>query len=215
VERFEFRYGSAPWPAGVSALQIYAPLNLAQNSVLAGLLPRWRAALTGAPVALVPDDQLHITLDMVTDAPAGDIPAHERAQLVDVLAAVAAGRPAYRGHAGGALAYTSGAVVDVSPAEPLRQLHLVLRRAIHAVRGPDSTGYRVPKAHISIAYAKAAADSDRYQSRLRQVDPNGAPLHLDEVQLVEVGVDQAAGQLRWTTVASFPLAKPAADASAR
>jgi len=84
-------------------------------------------------------------------------------------------------------------------------LHLALRRAIHAVRGPHSTGFRVSKAHVSLAYANASANSDLYQSRLRQVDPNSAALRLEEVHLVEVAVDHATGQLRWTTLESFTL----------
>lgn len=208
MKRYVFMYGDQPWPPGITTLQLYAPVSLELNPELAELLPRWRAALDGAPVWLVEDEHLHVTLDMVSDAPAGEITSDERRALAASLRQAVAEFPVYRGRAGGCLSYSSGAVVDVSPAEPLRRLHLALRRAIHAVRGPDSTGYRVPKAHISVAYASATADSDFYQSRLRQVDPNGAPLQLDEVQLVEVGVDQTTGRLEWTTVESFTLAKP-------
>lgn len=151
---------------------------------------------------------------MVSDAPGGDITAAERTALAEAIRHELVSTPAYRGRISGALAYRSGAILDISPAEPLRQLHLVLRRAIHSVRGPNSTRYRVPKAHASIAYAIGTANSDDYQSKLRQVDPNNAPLRLDEVQLVELSMDHQAGQVWWTTVASFPLANPAAHASA-
>lgn len=205
MKRYVFMYGDQPWPSGITTLQLYAPVSLESNPELAKLLPQWRAALDGAPVWLVEDEHLHVTLDMVSDAPAGEITSDERQALAASLRQTVAEFPVYQGRAGGCLAYSSGAVVDVSPAEPLRQLHLALRQAIHTARGPDSTGYRVPKAHISIAYANATADSDLYQSRLRQIDPNGAPLQLTEVQLVEAGADQTTGQLRWTTVESFPL----------
>ena len=214
VERYVFMYGSEPWPPGITTLQLYAPVSLELNPELAELLPRWRAALEGAPVGLVQDKDLHVTIDMISDAPGGDITAAERTALADAIRQGLAGTPAYRGRIGGALAYRSGAILDISPAEPLRQLHLTLRRAIHSVRGPSSTQYRVPKAHASIAYATGTANSDDYQSRLRQVDPNNAPLRLDEVQLVELHMDHQAGQVWWTTVASFPLAKPTAEAPA-
>src|SRR5205823_5166043 len=150
-------------------------------------------------------EHLHVTLDMVSDAPAGDITVDGRRALADSIRQALAGALAYRGRAGSALAYRSGCVVDVSPAAPLVELRQRLRRAIHAVRGPDSTGFRVSKPHISLGYATGSADSDLYQSRLRQVDPNGAPLRLAEVRLVEVGVDQASSRLWWNTVESVAL----------
>jgi hypothetical protein len=51
------------------------------------------------------------------------------------------------------------------------------------------------------------ANSDDCQSKLRQVDPNGTRLRLDEVHLVELHLDQQAGQVWWNSVASFPLAE--------
>lgn len=210
-----FMYGAEPWPEGITTLQLYAPVDLSANPELAELLPRWRTALDGAPVGLVQDKDLHVTLDMISDAPGGDITAAERTALAEAIREALVNEPAYRGRIGGALAYRSGAILDISPAEPIRKLHLALRRAIHTVRGPNSTQYRVPKAHVSIAYATGTANSDDYQSKLRQVDPNNAPLRLDEVQLVELNMDHQAGQVWWTTVACFPLAKPAADASVR
>lgn len=206
-----FMYGAEPWPEGITTLQLYAPVDLTLNPELAELLPRWRAALDGAPVGLVQDKDLHVTLDMISDAPGGNITPAERTALADTIRHALVDMPAYRGRIGGALAYRSGAVLDISPAEPLRHLHMTLRRAIHEVRGPDSTKFQPSKAHVSLAYATGTANSDIYQSKLRKIDPNNAPLRLDEVQLVELNMDHDAGQVWWTTVASFPLAKPAAD----
>lgn len=57
---------------------------------------------------------------MISDAPGGDITAAERSALADAIRHELAGTPAYRGRIGGALAHRSGAILDISPAEPLR-----------------------------------------------------------------------------------------------
>ncbi|MEV6602796.1 hypothetical protein [Kutzneria sp. NPDC051319] len=205
MKPYTFRYGAEPWPPGITTLQVYAPVDLALNAELARLISRWRDVLSGAPIGLVDDQWLHTTLEMISDGPGGEIGADERTELADAIRVALAETPVYGGRAGSALAYESGAMIDISPAAPLVEAHRRIRRAVHAVRGPGATGYAVPKPHISLGYATAEADSDAWQGKLRQIDPNGAPLVLPEIHLVEVGVDQAAGQLWWTEVARFPL----------
>jgi 2'-5' RNA ligase len=200
-----FEFGSAPWPDGLTVLQVYAPVMLRANSELAGLVIRWRAALHGAPLALVSDDQLHITLDVVADRPAGEVSAQERATLAAALQDRLTGWPCYHGSAGSALAYSSGAVVDISPAEPLVRLGREVRTVLQDVRGPASATWRQAKPHISLGYARELADSDPWQRALRQVDPNHAPLYLDEVHLVEVQANSATKELTWGSVAIIPL----------
>src|SRR5579884_1018194 len=107
-------YGDQPWPDEITTLQLYAPVDLSANPELAKLLPLWRAALHDAPVWLVEDEHLHITLDMVSDAPGSEITTDDRRLLADSLRQAVAGFPVYRGRAGGCLAYRSGAVIDVS-----------------------------------------------------------------------------------------------------
>jgi 2'-5' RNA ligase len=181
-------------------LQVYAPVDLSLNPGLADLIPRWRAAAGDAPVALVGDEWLHVTLEAVTDATAQQIDAGERRDLAAALRGAVAGIPVYQGRAGSALAYQSGILLDVSPAAPLVELHQRIRAAVHKVRGKASTAFRVGKPHVSLGYATADADSDPLQRALRAVDPNGAPLRLAEVALVEVRIDQRTGQLAWDTL---------------
>ena len=77
MKRYVFMYGDQPWPEGITTLQLYAPVDLALNPELAELLPRWRTALDGAPVWLVENEHLHVTLDMISDAPCDDITTEE------------------------------------------------------------------------------------------------------------------------------------------
>ena len=198
-------FGSDPWPAGVTTLQFYAPVDLTRNPELAKLVLRWRDALSSVPVTLVEDQWLHVTLEAITDKPAGEISQAERNELAGAVQEALKNVPAYSGTAGSCLAYLSGAIVDISPAQPLLELHRILRHAVHSVRGSGSTAYQPSKPHMSLGYATKTVNSDPIQRQLRKVDPNNAPLHLSEVQLVEISIDQQDSRLEWETVAKFDL----------
>ncbi|NNH73719.1 hypothetical protein HLB23_28350 [Nocardia uniformis] len=208
MQSYTFQLGTDPWPEAVTLLQFYAPvdLSLPANHELAELISRWRAAVLDEPITLLDSDYLHVTLECVTDRVAADIPAGERAGLVEAVHRALDGVPAYLGRAGSCYCYRSGPLIDVSPAAPLTtDIHRRLRGAVQSVRGPDSTAFPVSKAHVSLGYGTATTDSDPINKKLRQIDPAGAPLYLPRVELVEVAIDQAAGQLTWETLESFPL----------
>lgn len=205
VKRYVFKRGTEPWPEGETLLHLYAPVNLTINPELAELIYRWRAVIVDDPITLLRDKDLHLTLEVVTDRRAQDIPSEERAELAAAVREALRGVRAYRGRAGGCLAYSSGVIVDISPAAPLMAIHQRLRSVVQSVRGPDSTAYPVSKVHASLGYATQDADSDLIQKRLRTVDPNNAPLYVPEVHMVEVGIAQDTGMLTWDTVEVFPL----------
>lgn len=129
-------------------------MNVSINPELAELISRWRAVIADDPITLLGDADLHLTLEVVTDRPAQEIPVEERVELGDAVRDALQGVSAYRGRAGGCLAYSSGAIVDISPAAPLMAIHQRLRSAVQSVRGPDSTAYPVSKVHASLGYAK-------------------------------------------------------------
>lgn len=96
----------------------------------------------------------------------------------------------------------SGVIVDISPSVPLSSLMRAVRSVLREVRGEAAGTYRQPKPHISLAYAHTTADSDPWQSALRRVDPNHAPLTLTEIHLVTVHADPMTAVLEWTSVAA-------------
>jgi len=211
VQKNIFQFGTDPWPDGVALLQLYAPvdLSLPANHQLAELISRWRDAVADDPINFVDDDDLHITLECVTDRIAAEIPAGERAALGESISRALKGVPVYDGWAGSCYCYRSGPLVDVSPAAPLTtEIHQRLRGAVQAVRGADSTGFPVSKAHISLGYGTTDTDTDPISKKLRPIDPSHAPLYIPEIQLVEVSIDQAAGKLTWETVQKFRLDHP-------
>ncbi|WP_225731066.1 MULTISPECIES: 2'-5' RNA ligase family protein [unclassified Nocardia] len=197
----QFRFGDKEWPGGEGVLQVYAPVDVTVNRELAELIGRCRTAMDGAPVTPVDDAFLHVTLDVVAGRVAREVPPAERKELVAALGRQLAGVPAYRGTAGSAMAYVSGVVVDISPAGPLIEIQRAVRGVIRNLCGDEACTWQQSKPHIGTHYCFSATDSDPWQRRLRDIDPNHVPLRIDTVALVDVRPDNTTKRLTWTPVA--------------
>lgn len=197
----QFQFGDQPWPEGEGVLQVYAPIDLALNPELAQMIGKARAAMQGAPVALVEDRFLHTTIDVVAGVTADLVSQAERDELAAALRTELADVPAYHGSAGSCLAYVSGPVVDVSPAAPLRMVQKAVRQVIRRVRDEAACTWSQAKPHISLGYCHTETDSDPWARKLRQIDPNHVPLHITAVALVDVRPDNITKRLEWTAVA--------------
>ena len=202
---YEFGLAGRPWPTGASVLHVYAGVDFTLNPELAQLISRWREAIEADPIRPLADDALHITIDAITDTTASQVSAEERRELSNAIRTAVASAPVYRGFAAGCLSTSSGAVVNISPAQPLTELHYRVRAAIKDLRGPAAVQAAVSKAHISLGYCHQEVDSDVVQRHLRAVDPSHAPVVIDALQLVDVHADTATGDLAWHTVDTFPL----------
>ncbi|QKW23908.1 hypothetical protein HUT16_36690 [Kitasatospora sp. NA04385] len=221
MRRFDPVFGTVAWPEGLRVLQVYALPDVGAEPALGALVDGVRAAVSGAPVVPIADDRLHVTLDMVTDAPARDVPEPERAALAGALRAALAGTAEIGLLAGSAVATPRGVLIDLHPDGELAALQRRVRAAIHSVRGPGSTGYRLGVLHLSAGYAAADTDTDPLTVLLHRVRPGHAPLTLRQVALVEVFWRPAATPtggavgwtIDWTVLERFPLA-PAGGAPA-
>ncbi|WP_067665979.1 2'-5' RNA ligase family protein [Nocardia miyunensis] len=205
MKPYEFGLAGRPWPDRASFLHVYAPIDLAANPELAEVISRWREAIASDPIRLLPDPALHITIEAITDTPAARISTAERRELANAVRAAVSGAPPYTGLAAGCLSTSSGAVVNISPAEPLAALHRRIRAAVQATRGADATTADISKAHISLGYCYRQVDSDLVQRHLRAVDPSHAPVAINELRLVDVHADKDSGGLTWDTVEIIPL----------
>jgi hypothetical protein len=204
----QFQFGDQPWPEGQGVLQVYAPIDLAINPELAELVGKCRAASQGAPVTEVDDRFLHITLDVVAGCTSDQVSPAKRDELADALRVRLASVPAYQGSAGSCLAYVSGFVLDISPAGPLREVQRAVRSVIREVCGDAACTWSQAKPHIGLSYCHTATDSDPWQRKARQADPNHAPLRIGSVALVDVRPDNATKRLEWSPVApAMPLAE--------
>jgi hypothetical protein len=211
VRRHVYEFGDAPWPEGTGVLQVYALIDLDANPQLARLVERVRAAMVGAPVWEVPDCGLHATLDLVAGRTSDHVPLHDRDALVEALGERLAGVSVYLGHAGSALAYGNGVMLDVSPAAPLAGVQQLVRDVIREVCGDDACTWRQSKPHVSTHYCHTPTESDPWQRALRRIDPNNAPLVISEVALVDVRPDLHTNQLHWQPVAApIPFGVPLA-----
>ncbi|NUK23915.1 hypothetical protein [Streptomyces lunaelactis] len=96
-------------------------------------------------------------------------------------------------------------IADLHPDEQLAALHYTVREAIRTVRGDDAVRYPWGLQHLTISYAREEASSDDAQRILRRVRPSHAPLHVTEVQLVDVTADSNAKTITWERLATIPL----------
>lgn len=99
----------------------------------------------------------------------------------------------------------SGVIADLHPDDDLAALDRAVREAIRAVRGDEAVRHPWGLQHLTISYARQEASSDDAQRILRRVRPSHAPLHVTEVQLVDVTADSTAKTITWERLATIPL----------
>ncbi|MFF4923497.1 2'-5' RNA ligase family protein [Kitasatospora sp. NPDC001261] len=213
MKAFHPTFGQRPWPDGLRALQVYALPDLPAGSALHTLLAGLREALAGFPVLPVPDERTHITLDMLTSAPADAVTDAERRDLADRLRAAVAGSGPVTLQAGSPLAYRTGVRLDLHPDGELAALQHRVRGAVHRVFGPDSTAYPLGVLHTTAAYAAADTDSDELAQAIHRVRPGHAPFTVNRIIVNEVfwrrvpvpGTDLPGWRICWDTVATVRL----------
>ncbi|MFJ4651124.1 hypothetical protein ACIP5Y_07600 [Nocardia sp. NPDC088792] len=207
-----FQFGSAEWPAGKGVLQVYAPVALERNPALAELIPKFRDAMTGAPVVAVPDRYLHVTIDVVADVPLERIPDSELRELAAAIGENLTDVPPFRGTAGPAIAGGTGAKLYISPASPLMLAQRQVRTAIRAVRGEPAATWIQPRPHVTTHFCTLppgeTIDSDPWNRNLyKAVDSLLAPIEITHVLLVEVRADDTTREFSWSPVSDpIPLA---------
>ncbi|HEY3691576.1 MAG TPA: hypothetical protein VGL46_14990 [Pseudonocardiaceae bacterium] len=92
------------------------------------------------------------------------------------------------------------------PDGPLRAMQVV-RDVIREVRGDAACTWSQAKPHVSLSYCRTAVETNPWTRKVRQIDPNQAPLTITSVALVDVRPDNDTKRLEWTTVAPpIPLA---------
>ncbi|MEU3559679.1 2'-5' RNA ligase family protein [Kitasatospora sp. NPDC006786] len=153
-------FGQQPWPDGLRALQVNAlpvlPVGSPRDILLTGLRP----AMVDFPVLLLRSDGFHITLGMVTSAPAEDISDTARQDLADRLRTALTNTGPIHLQVGSPIAYRAGVRLDLHPDGELAALQYSVRAAVHQVLGPDPTDYPLGVLHMTAAYAAADTDTD-------------------------------------------------------
>ncbi|MFF1422050.1 2'-5' RNA ligase family protein [Streptomyces sp. NPDC058280] len=205
MKPFIFKHADDLWPEADTLLHVYLGIDSDRDRALTTLVTRANEALKDFPLTPVPLPWLHVTIDQITDRHAALIPQHERDALVGELTKQLADFAPFEVQVGSLLAYHSGVIADLHPDEQLAALHHTVREAIRTVRGDDAVRYPWSLQHLTISYAREEASSDDAQRILRRVRPSHAPLHVTEVQLVDVTADSTAKTITWERLATIPL----------
>ncbi|WP_411574793.1 hypothetical protein [Streptomyces fradiae] len=216
VERFEPRFQGAPWPPGMGALHVYVLPHAGVDHELLGMVRSIGPLMAGYPI----DPQytgsesdaglLHLTVEMLADAPSSAYDQAARDQLVDALRTGLAGVAPFTTEVGPPIANVAGVVLDVSPRKEVVALTEQVRGVIRDVRGEAALQHSGGAPHISDGYAWASASSDALNGVLRnQLDLRRAPLYVDRVYLLDVtwALDKDTGgwRMSWKVVAEIPL----------
>lgn len=220
MQRFTPRFQGRPWTEGMDVLHVYLTPRPGTDVALLGLAHACRPALLDYPIdpacpARAGDPgTLHVTLEMVADAPAADIGVDERQDLIRALRSAVADVPAFTTEIGPPIANVAGAVFDVWPDDKASALQDRVRTAIRTARGDAALQHDTGRLHMSLGYAYDTADSDSLNGILRnRITPRRAPMRVDAIHLLSVRYDIAPDtggwRMSWAPVAELPLGGPA------
>lgn len=217
MERFMPQFQGRPWTDGMEVIHAYVLPRPGIDDALLDLAHACRSTLSGFPIHVAfpttagDPGTLHMTLEMVADAPAADISAGERQLLADALREELADVAPFETEIGPPIGKRAGAVLDVWPEDQAVALQERVRGAIRRTRGDAALQHDGGRLHMQLGYSHQAADSDSLNSRLRTITPRRAPLRIDTVHLLNVRFavvpDTGGWRLSWETLAEIPLGK--------
>ncbi|MEJ8652802.1 hypothetical protein WKI65_33250 [Streptomyces sp. MS1.AVA.3] len=218
MEPFVPKFQGRPWVSGVRALHVYVLPRPGVDDDLLAMAQVCRPILAGYPIdpqcGSEPDDAglLHLTGEMLADAPAAEYDEAARAELANSLSAELSYVAAFTTEVGPPIGNIAGVVLDVWPDEDAVALIERIRAAIRKTRGDVALQHSGGRPHISLGYSWGSASSDPLNSELRNmVIPRRATLFVDRVHLLDVAwtLDEELGgwRMTWEPVAEIPLGR--------
>ncbi|MFK0154324.1 2'-5' RNA ligase family protein [Streptomyces sp. NPDC090493] len=212
MRKFVPQFQQAPWRDGARILHAYLLPDLSVDHGLARLTTACHEAMRPYPITLLNGGLLHTTVEMVADTTADHVTAAERQDLIEALRHRLTDTAPFQVHAGSPIANRAGALLDLTPDEPLTDLKGRVQDAFVEARGPAVIQHDGGRPHMSLGYSWDSADSDPLQSALRRISPSHAPVHVDRVHLVEVefreharGNGKSAWEISWDPVSVIRL----------
>jgi hypothetical protein len=218
VEPFVPKFQGRPWTSGMRALHVYVLPRPGADDELLSIAQVCRPILLGYPIdpqyGSEPDDAglLHLTGEMLADAPSAEYDEAARADVVDALTAELADVPAITTEVGPPIGNVAGVVLDVWPEADMVALIERIRKAIRKTRGDRALQHSGGRPHISLGYSYSSTSSDPLNSELRnKVVPRRATLFVDRVHLLDVAwtLDEELGgwRMTWEPVAEIPVGR--------
>lgn len=197
-------FESMTWPRSRGRLHVYAFAN-ASVVTMADAYHRMLGEFGAAGLRRQPDEFLHVTIEQIQRYE-DDLTDDQLQDLSTALAKQVATVPAFELTVGPALMGRAAIGFDAVPDEPWQQLRRAVRDAAVELLGDDAVKPMVgPGApHITISYATEPVDLEPHV--LHRVRAGRATLPVNEVYLVAVDQDPAAGVYSWPgTIATLPL----------
>lgn len=215
MERFTPKFQGRPWVDGMEVTHAYVLPRARVDDELIALAHACRPALLDYPIDLAcppePGDPgtLHLTIEMIADAPTAEISDGERSDLVNALHKELADVAPFVTEVGPPIGNIAGAVLDVWPEDQAVALQKRVQAAIRAARGDGALQHNGGRIHCSLGYSYDTMNPDRLNSALRALTPRRAPLHVDTLHLLNVRYDIAADhggwRMSWEPIAEIPL----------
>ncbi|MFI9829649.1 hypothetical protein ACIHIX_18390 [Streptomyces sp. NPDC051913] len=211
MKAFSPTFQGREWKSGSGALHLYVRPEPTDREFY-DLAAACRAVMGEYPIWCVPDDLVHITIEMDAAAPSSGISTDERRSLIAALKARLTRIKPFTVLCGSPLAGRTGTVLDTHPDQGLVALQNLVRNALWEVHDTAAISSGGGRAHASLGYAYDSADSDPLQSALRRITPSHAPLTVSRLHLLDVrwtAHPRPEGGVRWEMdwdpVAVLPL----------
>ena len=215
MERFTPRFRGKPWVAGMEVIHAYLLPRAGVDDELLAFTHACRPELQDYPIdpaypAHAGDPgELHVTIEMVADAPTAEISREEQQTLIVALRKELADVAPFDTEVGPPIGNIAGAVLDVWPDAQAVALQERVRAAIRTTRGDTALQHDGGRLHMSLGYSYDSASSDPLNSRLRAITLRRAPLHVDTLYLLNVrfaiAPDTGGWKLSWEPLAEIPL----------
>ncbi|MEU5633758.1 hypothetical protein ACH47C_17705 [Streptomyces rishiriensis] len=203
------------WVSGARALHLCILPDPAVDTELFALVAACRTAMQGYPIWCLPDDLLHITVEMDAWATSDHIGVAQRADLVAALTNRLSDFDPFTLLCGSPIVNRTGTLLDTYPDQPFTALQNLARAALWEVHDSPAVAHDSGRGHASLGYAYGEADSDPLQSALRRITPSHAPLTVSRLHLLDVewtAHPVPDGGVRWEMIweplAAIPLGKP-------
>jgi 2'-5' RNA ligase len=206
MQSFFSRVPAARWPSPFGRLHVYAFAG-PEVTTLTQAYQRLLAERGVTGLSRQPAPFLHLTVEMLLPH-VDDLTGEQLGRLRDALAEQIAALPAFELQVGPALLSLYSITLDAVPDEPWQQLRQAVRTAATAALGDDAVPpqTRSSQPHVTIGYATGDTDIGPHVSALNDLRLPRAVLTVDEVHLVAVDQDPAAGIYTWPApLATFPL----------
>ncbi|MFE6779052.1 2'-5' RNA ligase family protein [Streptomyces sp. NPDC057702] len=216
MQRFVPRFQGRPWVDGMRVLHVYVVPREQGDDELLALARACAPLMADYPIdPQLPADQpgpglLHMTLDMLADAPSTEYDAADRHALADALQRALKHVWPFTTELGPPIANRAGVVLDVWPDAEIEAVTDRVRAAIREVRGDAALRHQGGRPHMSLGYSHDTASSDPLNTALRNdLASRRAPLRVDRVHLLDVrwslSPDTARWHMDWEPVAEIPL----------